>query len=234
MSMFPGPDDLQRSLNDVEKMTEDFTKMMPKEMASAINLFVHPAAGAAAMSALGVGLASQAFGMWVGALTGAVEASQRLAQPLLEESGKGAAVPPVSEGKAPGNRIKAATRTLIADAQSLAKEVTELNVEPGKTTKPMAKAPVAVDALSASEIMPEDFRKPSGLDKPATPDDLKAISGIGPKLEQVLNGLGIWTYWQVAAWTAEEIAWVDDMLGFHGRIGRDDWVGQASALSVGK
>lgn len=235
MSMFPIPDHLQDDLNELEKMNQDLTKIMPKEVASAINLFAHPAAGAAALSALGVGLASQAFGMWVGALTGAVEASQRLMQPLADESEVRDVLPPAQASKAPAHRARAAARTLIAEAQSLAKEVTEVDADAGKTAAQPAKAAVAIEASMAGlEIMPEDFRKPAALDKPATPDDLKAISGIGPKLEQVLNGLGIWTYGQVAAWSPEEIAWVDDMLGFRGRIGRDDWVGQATALSAGK
>ncbi len=50
--------------------------------------------------------------------------------------------------------------------------------------------------------MPEDFHQPKAMEKPASPDDLKAISGIGPKLETVLNGLGIWTYEQIAGWSA--------------------------------
>jgi NADH-quinone oxidoreductase subunit E len=79
--------------------------------------------------------------------------------------------------------------------------------------------------------MPEDFRQPKAMDRPAKPADLKAISGIGPKLEQVLHGLGIWTFGQIAAWTPQEIAWVDDYLSFKGRIGRDDWIGQAKALA---
>jgi NADH-quinone oxidoreductase subunit E len=213
----------------------DMTAPMPKEVASAINLFVHPVAGAAALSALGVGLASQAFGMWVGALTGAVEASQRLMQPLADESDARDAPAPAQEKNAPANRARAAARTLIAEAQSLANEVTEVDVDASKTSVQPVKAAMAVDASSAAgEIMPEDFRKPAALEKPAVPDDLKTISGIGPKLEQVLNGLGIWTYGQVAAWSPEEIAWVDDMLGFRGRIGRDDWVGQATVLSAGK
>jgi NADH-quinone oxidoreductase subunit E len=234
MSMFPIPDHLQDDLNELEKMNQDLTKMMPKEVASAINLFAHPAAGAAALSALGVGLASQAFGMWVGALTGAVEASQRLMQPLADESEARDMLPPAQASKAPAHRARAAARTLIAEAQSLAKEVTEVDADAIKAANQPEKSVVAVEASAAGEIMPEDFRKPAALDKPATPDDLKAISGIGPKLEQVLNGLGIWTYGQVAAWSPEEIAWVDDMLGFRGRIGRDDWVGQATALSAGK
>lgn len=235
MSMFPIPDHLQADLNEFEKMNQDLTKMMPKEVASAINLFAHTAAGAAALSALGVGLASQAFGMWVGALTGAVEASQRLMQPLADESDVRDALAPAQSKNAPASRARAAARTLIAEAQSLAKEVTEVDADAIKAANQPEKSVVAIEASTAGvEIMPEDFRKPAALDKPATPDDLKAISGIGPKLEQVLNGLGIWTYGQVAAWSPEEIAWVDDMLGFRGRIGRDDWVGQATALSAGK
>ncbi len=61
-------------------------------------------------------------------------------------------------------------------------------------------------------------------------DDLKRISGIGPKLEQVLNGMGIRTYAQIAAWTVDDLAKVDDQLKLGGRISRDDWVGQAKGL----
>ena len=65
-------------------------------------------------------------------------------------------------------------------------------------------------------------------------DDLKKIKGVGPKLEALLNRLGVFHFDQVAAWTAEEIAWVDDNLeGFKGRVSRDDWVAQAKILAAG-
>ncbi|MCV3272474.1 hypothetical protein [Roseobacter sinensis] len=64
-------------------------------------------------------------------------------------------------------------------------------------------------------------------------DDLKKISGVGPKLEETLNSLGIWHFDQVAALTKEDIAWVDERLRFKGRIERDDWVGQAKKLASG-
>ena len=67
----------------------------------------------------------------------------------------------------------------------------------------------------------------------ARADDLKVISGIGPKLEQVLNARGISSYAQVAVLNAAEIAKLDDELGFGGRILRDDWVGQAKSLASG-
>ncbi|TIP84028.1 MAG: NADH-ubiquinone dehydrogenase, partial [Mesorhizobium sp.] len=38
----------------------------------------------------------------------------------------------------------------------------------------------------------------------------------------------------IAAWTPEEIAWVDDYLSFKGRVGRDNWLGQAAVLAAAK
>ena len=64
-------------------------------------------------------------------------------------------------------------------------------------------------------------------------DDLKLISGVGPKLEQTLNEMGIWHYDQVAGLRKKEIAWVDDRLRFKGRIERDDWISQAKILAKG-
>ena len=89
---------------------------------------------------------------------------------------------------------------------------------------------LAESSLVTKEIMPEDFKKPAKQEKPETPDDLKLISGVGPKLEQVLNGMGIWTFAQIADWSAEEIAFVDDYLQFKGRIDRDEWLKQAAEL----
>lgn len=72
---------------------------------------------------------------------------------------------------------------------------------------------------------------PKAIERPDAPDDLKAIGGIGPKLEKVLNGLGVWTYAQIAGLTESEVSWLDEHLGFRGRIARDEWQKQAAALS---
>jgi NADH-quinone oxidoreductase subunit E len=75
--------------------------------------------------------------------------------------------------------------------------------------------------------------RPRGMERPAQPDDLKLISGVGPKNEATLHSLGIFTWAQVAAWEKRERDWVDSYLSFHGRIEREDWVGQAAALARG-
>jgi predicted flap endonuclease-1-like 5' DNA nuclease len=70
------------------------------------------------------------------------------------------------------------------------------------------------------------------LDRPA--DDLKRIKGIGPKLEAALNAVGVRHYDQIAGWTPQEVAWIDENLeGFKGRATRDDWVAQATILAAG-
>jgi len=62
-------------------------------------------------------------------------------------------------------------------------------------------------------------------------DDLKRISGVGPKLEQLLNKNGVYYFWQVASWARKDIRGIDERLeSFKGRISRDNWVSQAKRL----
>ncbi|WP_114966779.1 NADH:ubiquinone oxidoreductase [Alkalilacustris brevis] len=80
---------------------------------------------------------------------------------------------------------------------------------------------------------PDATQAPAVLDAPrgGAADDLKKIKGLGPKLEEKLNALGIWHYDQIAGWTGAQVAWADEQLGARGRIERDDWVGQARELA---
>lgn len=64
-------------------------------------------------------------------------------------------------------------------------------------------------------------------------DNLKLLKGVGPKLEQTLNGLGVFHFDQIAGWRKKEIQWVDDRLKFKGRIERDEWTKQAKVLAKG-
>jgi len=84
-------------------------------------------------------------------------------------------------------------------------------------------------ATSSLDQQPSFLQEPEG-----EKDDLKLIHGIGPKIEEKLNLLGIFHYSQIAAFSADEIKWVDDHLSFHGRIERDDWMGQAQKLINGE
>ena len=91
----------------------------------------------------------------------------------------------------------------------------------------------AAKPKATAKVKGEDRGKPPSIRKPANPDDLKLISGVGPKLEGVLNGLGIYKFEHVSKWKKAEREWVDGYLKFKGRIDRDDWVKQAKALAKG-
>lgn len=65
-------------------------------------------------------------------------------------------------------------------------------------------------------------------------DDLKRISGVGPVLEETLNDLGIYHFHQIAKFTDADIEAVENETNFPGRIGRDDWIGQARKLANGE
>jgi predicted flap endonuclease-1-like 5' DNA nuclease len=62
-------------------------------------------------------------------------------------------------------------------------------------------------------------------------DDLKLISGVGPKYEETLNSIGIFTFEQVSKMTPDTILAIEEITNyFPGRIERDDWIGQAKKL----
>ena len=66
---------------------------------------------------------------------------------------------------------------------------------------------------------------------PDVSDDLKQIKGIGLKMEQMLNQLGVCTFEQLANFNATDIEAVSaELKAFSGRIERDNWIGQAAKL----
>lgn len=95
-------------------------------------------------------------------------------------------------------------------------------------------AAVAVPAPAAAPAAAVEATKPEGLSAPrgGVADDLKEISGVGPKMENLLHTLGYYHFDQIAAWRASDVAWVDENLeGFKGRVSRDNWVPQAKKLA---
>jgi len=64
------------------------------------------------------------------------------------------------------------------------------------------------------------------------PDDLTQIKGVPKVLERTLHNVGVFYFWQIAEWSAEDVQYVDSQLAaYKGRIERDDWVRQAAELA---
>lgn len=89
-----------------------------------------------------------------------------------------------------------------------------------------AKAKVAAPATDAAPAALVS----GGLDS----SNLSLISGIGPTIEKKLRAAGITSWEQIAAWTDADIAKYDEELALRGRVGREEWVQQASELLAGK
>jgi len=78
-------------------MNEPFAAGFPTELAGAVNMMAHPVAGVAAFSALGIGMAGQALGLWIGAVAGVAQASQRMLETLAVDGG--------GEARASGSQV---------------------------------------------------------------------------------------------------------------------------------
>ncbi|MGL4440704.1 MAG: NADH-quinone oxidoreductase subunit NuoE [Bosea sp. (in: a-proteobacteria)] len=126
-------------------------------------------------------------------------------------------------------------RTMLAATPAEAKE-------PAEAAQPLSPTLSRKGRESASASSPKaaatsaDTDAPALLTKPRAGkgDDLKLIWGVGPKLEQLLHTVGVWHFDQIAAWTDNELAWIDTkMEGFKGRAARDKWVEQSKKLATG-
>ena len=122
--------------------------------------------------------------------------------------------------------------TPVEEAPEETEAPNETEAEPVPEPEEVVEAP-AEDATEAAGTLMRV--RPPALEGPrnGAPDDLTAIEGIGPRIQDVLNGIGVYHLDQIAEWTPENAAWIDDYLSFSGRVEREDWVGQASTRLAG-
>ncbi|MEF2072434.1 NADH-quinone oxidoreductase subunit NuoE [Consotaella aegiceratis] len=169
---------------------------------------------------------------------------------LKELAAEDATVPPVSQVSAPkapdaGSTVERAD--LSGTDQSGVHVVEGQRADTSDTRS--GPPPAAGDTFeTASDDRADGVSEDSGLERtapgpigerPSTlldaprgeKDDLQQIKGVGKVLEDRLNELGVFHFWQIAGWSDEELVWIDDHLNFRGRAIRDRWIDQAKELS---
>ena len=143
----------------------------------------------------------------------------------------------VPETRASERRQDEAVGAMSAPVAGVQGEVADVPSVSDAGSGPVPDAPVtAVSEKDGGSAAMAAGLKPLTLDGPREggADDLKKIKGVGPKLESLLNAMGFWHFDQIAGWSADEVAWVDQNLdGFKGRVSRDGWVAQAKLLADG-
>lgn len=145
---------------------------------------------------------------------------------------------------------KAVTPT-VAEPAPVAEPSVTVPEEPAPPPAPAPKKAVkkAADKTpKAAKVAPKAKPKPAPIVADASPapapapapspaaktDNLQLIKGVGPKMVGLLNGLGVTSFSQIAAWTDADVAAIDPQLGtFQGRIARDNIVDQAGYLARG-
>ena len=143
----------------------------------------------------------------------------------------------ISEPQAPieAARPVAAVET-PSDPTGAASQAAE-KAEDGQSTKEKREEKVSEAgspevAAPAAALSDDDRPEAIAAAREGKPDDLRRISGVGPKIESILHELGIYHFDQIAAWGPRQVAWVDEKLQFKGRIDRENWIEQARTLAA--
>ncbi|MEP1355084.1 MAG: hypothetical protein ABJX32_21695 [Tateyamaria sp.] len=187
-------------------------------------------------------------GLVVAGIAGAL-LSRIMCKPLPAANAASEAAPSDAEAKAAAAEAEARAKSeavttpppVAAQTEAAVKSKAKTASAAKPAVKPAAKPAAKPKAAKAAKAVTKP-KPSSGGSKPETlsaardgvPDDLKQIKGVGPKLEGVLHSMGFYHFDQIAAWGADEIAWADqNLVGFKGRVSRDDWVSQAKTLAEG-
>ena len=139
-------------------------------------------------------------------------------------------------GDASGVKAAIGSGKVKANGAAAPADASAPKAEAPKAAAPKAAAPKAAPAAAAPEAEIAATRPANLLTEArgGQPDDLKRISGVGPKLEGLLHKNGVFHFDQIAAWNPEEVAYMDDQLSFKGRIDRDNWIEQAATMAAEK
>lgn len=106
----------------------------------------------------------------------------------------------------------AAPQSVVAQAEPAPSEVA-----PAPTPRPLQRRGVKPPVLASA--------------RNGAPDDFTLIDSISLMQQTTLYSIGVFHYDQIAAWTPEQVAWVDQFLRLQGRIDQEEWREQAADLA---
>lgn len=217
-----------------------------------------PAAPGWNIVAIAVALAGGAAASWLGLLEGRAALTMDIllvaafayliGLPIGGALKKVQAAAPAHATKRPTIMLRGATAEILEPVVAPSAEPPAEIVPTAEPVTPMSVEPALAAAASAAKALNEkaaQMRAPSGRTgagaRPAAlpaprgggADDLAKIKGLGPKSVEKLHALGVFHYDQIAAWSDDNVKWIESSIGAAGRVKRSGWVEQAQALSGG-
>jgi len=158
--------------------------------------------------------------------------------PLVEDAGVQAEVIDQIKGPKTINFVKRRRKHSSARKKGHRQQLTLVRIgdilEKGADTSGVKAAVNGAAPVAAAPAAKKPAKKAAAPKKAAATtggDDLTKISGVGPVIVKKLHALGVTTFAQIAAWTPEEVADMDEKLSFKGRIDRDEWLKQAAEFA---
>jgi len=119
-----------------------------------------------------------------------------------------------------------------------AKEVKAKEEKPAKESKAKTEKPAKKETAKDSDISDDEKNEKIqslisivGEASAESKDDLKKIVGIGPKFEETLNSIGIYSFEQIGKLNDDGIQVIETLIKSPGRVERENWIGQVSELT---
>lgn len=180
-----------------------------------------------AATAAGLAVGAQFANVFFGMMQATLDAANK--SPASSDYGvKKEAAPDVTPSQADDADAAVAGVQAVEPAATQAK-AKKVSPRKAKVAKPNVVQTAQGSKTSAGEVARQK-RKAAVRKRLQAGDDLKKISGIGPKLESLLNGMGISRYSDIAGWSDKDVEHIDRELGLDGRVNKDGWIAQAKAL----
>ncbi len=174
-----------------------------------------------------------AVGGWKKAFDERLKRAEEMKRIAAAEAAKAAAGAPAGPAAATP-QVPAPVNAPQPNAVAVAKPAVSTTPQSAAASAAATKTPKPVAEVFADDGGPEKAPATLKAARKGGPDDLKLIWGVGPKMEKLLQSMGFYHFDQLAAWSDENLRWVDRRLeGFRGRARRDDWIGQAKKLAGG-
>lgn len=180
-----------------------------------------PTAGAfAAATVMGLGIANQIAGAYLGFLKGAVETGRMMADVMGAPEAE--RLPDEGNAQAVARPPSDATNVV---ALKPARQATE--------AKPARRKPAAKPAGEKKKASAREATATVASTEGAAERGLRQLPGVGPKLEALLKARGLGTLEAIAGLSDADASALDKDLGLDGRIARDGWVEKAAILARG-
>jgi small subunit ribosomal protein S2 len=147
----------------------------------------------------------------------------------VEVNEAGEVVPAEPSARKPKTVKKTTKKTAAEPAAAPTKDEAEQSAGDEATAGAPSAEPAAEEQPKAAAKKSEPAKNDAASSGGA--DELTRLNGLGPVIAAKLEGIGVTSLSQIAAWSEADIEKIDEELALKGRIQREEWVEQAKKLT---